>query len=69
MGLYFGCSEARTKSGFSAKKIEVGIESSAGFWPVSVVHHQCKVLTWQELSRDLPERLQQFLEAKYGILV
>ena len=26
-----------------------------------------KLLTWQELSTTLPEELQQFLEAKYGI--
>jgi len=29
---------------------------------------RCKVLTWQELSRVLPRRLQRFLDAKYGIL-
>ena len=28
---------------------------------------RCKVLTWQELSSVLPERLQSFLEEKYGI--
>lgn len=27
-----------------------------------------KLLTWQELSTTLPQNLQQFLEAKYGIL-
>jgi hypothetical protein len=27
-----------------------------------------KLLTWQELSTALPQNLQQFLEAKYGIL-
>ena len=27
----------------------------------------CKVLTWQELASVLPERLQVFLEEKYGI--
>jgi hypothetical protein len=26
-----------------------------------------KLLTWQELSRDLPEALREFLDAKYGI--
>lgn len=29
---------------------------------------RCKVLTWQELSAVLPEPLQEFLEAKYGIV-
>ena len=28
---------------------------------------RCKVLTWQELSAVLPERLQKFLDVKYGI--
>ncbi len=28
---------------------------------------RCKVLTWQELSAVLPERLQHFLDEKYGI--
>ncbi len=28
---------------------------------------RCKVLTWQELSRALPPRLQKFLQEKYGI--
>jgi len=28
---------------------------------------RCKVLTWQELSEALPDDLQQFLDAKYGI--
>ena len=28
---------------------------------------RCKVLTWQELAAALPERLQGFLEEKYGI--
>jgi len=28
----------------------------------------CKVLTWQELSRILPEPLGEFLDAKYGIV-
>ena len=27
-----------------------------------------KLLTWQELSTTLPQDLQQFLEAKYGIV-
>lgn len=27
-----------------------------------------KVLTWQELAADLPDDLQQFLDAKYGIV-
>jgi hypothetical protein len=29
---------------------------------------RCKVLTWQELTRLVPEELAEFLEAKYGIL-
>jgi hypothetical protein len=29
---------------------------------------RCKVLTWQELSDALPQRLQKFLVVKYGIL-
>jgi hypothetical protein len=28
---------------------------------------RCKVLTWQELSIELPKPLQKFLDAKYGI--
>lgn len=37
------------------------------------IHHaelrtRCKVLTWQELSSALPRKLQNFLEAKYGIV-
>ncbi len=28
---------------------------------------KCKLLTWQELSANLPSRLQRFLERKYGI--
>ncbi len=28
---------------------------------------RCQVLTWQELSQALPERLQEFLGEKYGI--
>ena len=28
---------------------------------------RCKVLTWQELSKALPRKLQKFLEVKYGI--
>jgi hypothetical protein len=28
---------------------------------------RCKVLTWQELAGALPEDLQRFLDAKYGI--
>lgn len=28
---------------------------------------RCKVLTWQELSVALPEKLQKFLDVKYGI--
>lgn len=28
---------------------------------------RCKVLTWQELAAALPERLQAFLDEKYGI--
>ncbi|WP_353069838.1 hypothetical protein RBB75_05750 [Tunturibacter empetritectus] len=40
---------------------------------LSAVHHpnftwRLKLLTWQELTSVLPEDLQQFLEAKYGIL-
>jgi hypothetical protein len=40
---------------------------------LSAVHHptfttRLKLLTWQELSTTLPQDLQQFLEAKYGIL-
>jgi len=40
---------------------------------LSAVHHptfttRLKLLTWQELSLTLPHDLQQFLEAKYGIL-
>jgi hypothetical protein len=40
---------------------------------LSTVHYpnftwRLKLLTWQELSTVLPEDLQQFLEAKYGIL-
>ena len=29
---------------------------------------RCKVLTWQELSRILPEQLGEFLDLKYGIV-
>ena len=29
---------------------------------------RCKVLTWQELSADLPEQLREFLDVKYGIV-
>jgi hypothetical protein len=29
---------------------------------------RCKVLTWQELTQGLPERLRSFLELKYGIV-
>ena len=29
---------------------------------------KCKVLTWQELAPCLPSALQQFLDAKYGIV-
>lgn len=29
---------------------------------------RCKVLTWQELSADLPRGLRKFLEVKYGII-
>ena len=29
---------------------------------------RCKVLTWQELSAVLPEKLQSFLDMKYGIV-
>jgi hypothetical protein len=28
---------------------------------------RCKVLTWQELAKALPSRLQEFLDEKYGI--
>jgi len=40
---------------------------------LSVVHHptfttRLKLLTWQELAATLPQDLQQFLEAKYGIV-
>lgn len=28
---------------------------------------RCKVLTWQELAKVLPARLQEFLDSKYGI--
>jgi hypothetical protein len=28
---------------------------------------RCKVLTWQELSEALPDRLSDFLAEKYGI--
>ncbi|NYF50333.1 PGN_0703 family putative restriction endonuclease [Tunturiibacter gelidoferens] len=40
---------------------------------LSAVHYpsfawRLKLLTWQELTSSLPEDLQQFLEAKYGIL-
>jgi hypothetical protein len=28
---------------------------------------RCKVLTWQELSMALPQKLRKFLEVKYGI--
>ncbi|MBB5342090.1 PGN_0703 family putative restriction endonuclease [Tunturibacter empetritectus] len=40
---------------------------------LSAVHYpsfawRLKLLTWQELTSVLPEDLQQFLEAKYGIL-
>jgi hypothetical protein len=40
---------------------------------LSAVHHptfttRLKLLTWQELATALPKDLQQFLEAKYGIL-
>jgi hypothetical protein len=28
---------------------------------------RCKVLTWQELAKALPPRLQEFLSEKYGI--
>jgi hypothetical protein len=39
---------------------------------LSAVHHpafttRLKLLTWQELSTTLPQDLQQFLDAKYGI--
>jgi len=29
---------------------------------------RCKVLSWQELAQALPQRLQKFLELKYGIV-
>jgi hypothetical protein len=29
---------------------------------------RCKVLTWQELAQILPEDLQNFLDAKYGVV-
>ncbi len=29
---------------------------------------RCKVLSWQELAQVLPQRLQKFLELKYGIV-
>ena len=29
---------------------------------------RCKVLTWQEISSDAPEELQEFLNLKYGIV-
>lgn len=29
---------------------------------------RCKGITWQELARQLPRRLQEFLEEKYGIV-
>jgi hypothetical protein len=40
---------------------------------LSAVHHptfttRLKLLTWQELATTLPKDLQQFLDAKYGIL-
>jgi hypothetical protein len=40
---------------------------------LSAVHHptfttRLKLLTWQELATTLPDDLQQFLEAKYGIV-
>jgi hypothetical protein len=40
---------------------------------LSAVHHPTfttclKLLTWQELTAVLPKELQQFLEAKYGII-
>jgi hypothetical protein len=40
---------------------------------LSAVHHptfttRLKLLTWQELATTLPQDLQQFLEAKYGIV-
>jgi hypothetical protein len=28
---------------------------------------ECKIITWQELSEGLPEKLRRFLEEKYGI--
>jgi hypothetical protein len=34
----------------------------------SIFRTRCKVLTWQVLAQVLPERLQKFLELKYGIL-
>jgi hypothetical protein len=39
---------------------------SAVHYPTFAWH--LKLLTWQELTSTLPEDLQQFLEAKYGIL-
>ncbi len=40
---------------------------------LSAVHYpsfawRLKLLTWQELTTALPEDLQKFLEAKYGII-
>jgi hypothetical protein len=29
---------------------------------------RCKVLTWQELSNELPRGLREFLRLKYGII-
>ena len=29
---------------------------------------RCKVVTWQEMARELPRKLQRFLEEKYGIV-
>jgi hypothetical protein len=29
---------------------------------------RCKVITWQELAGELPHKVQEFLEEKYGIL-
>ena len=31
------------------------------------LRRRCKVLTWQELARALPDDLRQFLDVKYGI--
>ena len=28
---------------------------------------RCKMLTWQELSAELPDKLKDFLKEKYGI--